>query len=82
MPMISLCLTCGLMAATSLIYIKVCLEILNSSQASPNVLFALLMGILGLLTPIISVFSLNMSTKFYNNIDFNQIFIIYVMPIY
>ena len=62
------------MAATSLIYIKVSLEILNSSQASSNVFFALLTGILGLFTPLINVFSLNMSIKFYNNID--------VMPTY
>ena len=37
-------------------------------------MFALLMGIIGLITPVINIITLNMSIKFYNNID--------VMPIY
>ena len=67
-------MTCGLMNGCSLVYIKVCLEIMNSPEASSNMFFSITMLCLGGFTGVINLISVNMSLKFYNNLD--------VMPTY
>ena len=73
-PMVSMCLTCGLMNGCALVYIKVCLEIINSPEASSNMFFSMTMCFLGIFAAFINIIAVNMSLKFYNNLD--------VMPTY
>ena len=55
-------------------YLKVSLEILNSPESSSNILFSMTMCFLGVFATFINLIALNMSLKFYNNLD--------VMPTY
>ena len=62
------------MNGCALVYIKVCLEIINSPEASSNMFFSMAMCLLGVTSAWINVIAVNMSLKFYNNLD--------VMPTY
>ena len=73
-PLVLLCWSCGVLNGSSLAFCKVCLEITNSPEAAENVFFALLMGGLAGLTAAVNIYILNLSMKFYPNLD--------VMPIY
>ena len=73
-PLVLLCWSCGVLNGSALTFLKVCGEITNSPEAAENVFFALLMGALGCLCAGINIYILNLSMRFYPNLD--------VMPIY
>lgn len=72
--LVLMCSTCGVMNGCALIFIKVGGEIMNSDEFSDNIFFSLLMAVCGISCAGIQVVFLNLSMKYYNNLD--------VMPIY
>jgi len=72
--MVLLCWSCGVLQGCSLVFLKVCGEITNSPEARENVFFALMIGSMGGLCAFVNVYCLNLSMKYYSNLD--------VMPIY
>ena len=72
--MIFLCWSCGVVNGCSLVFLKICGEIVNSPEAHNHVLFTVLMGALGGLCAVFNVYALNQSMKYYQNLD--------VMPAY
>ena len=62
------------MNGSGLVCLKVGGEVMNSDEFHSNVFFAILMIGLGMTCAGISIYSLNLSMKYYNNLD--------VMPIY
>mmetsp|Transcript_34747 Transcript_34747/g.45715 ORF Transcript_34747/g.45715 Transcript_34747/m.45715 type:complete len:169 (+) Transcript_34747:773-1279(+) len=74
LPMVLLCWSCGVLNGLSLVFLKVCGEIINSPEAAQNVFFALLMGAIGGLCAFVNMYTLNQSMKYYPNLD--------VMPTY
>ena len=73
-PMIFLCWSCGVVNGCSLVFLKICGEIVNSPEAHNHILFTVLMGAMGGLCAVFNVYALNMSMKYYQNLD--------VMPAY
>ena len=73
-PMILLCWSCGVLNGCWAVFIKVCGEVLNSPEASEHLMFAILMGSLGAVCAGVNAYCLNLSMKYYQNLD--------VMPVY
>ena len=72
--LVLMCFSCGIMNGCALTFMKVGGEILNSDEFKENIFFSLLMLLCGLSCAIIQMIFLNLSMKYYNNLD--------VMPIY
>ena len=72
--LVLMCSSCGVMNGCSLMFLKVGGEILNSDEFRENIFFSLLMVVCGLSCATTQMIFLNLSMKYYNNLD--------VMPIY
>ena len=72
--LVLLCTICGFMNGSSLVFFKVAGEVLNSPERDMNVFFSILMGLCGTFCAGLQIYCLNLSMKYYNNLD--------VMPIY
>lgn len=72
--LVLMCCSCGVMNGCALMFLKVGGEILNSDEFKKNIFFSLLMVVCGLSCAATQTIFLNLSMKYYNNLD--------VMPIY
>ena len=73
-PMVLLCATAGCMNGCTLVFLKVGGEVLNSPEWKSNIMFSGLMMLMGFGAAFAQMLALNLSMKYYNNLD--------VMPIY
>lgn len=69
-----MCSLSGVVNGLTMTFIKVSGEVFNSDEFSDNIFFTLFVGILGISGALLTILFLNLSMKYYNNLD--------VMPIY
>ena len=74
LPVILLTMTSGLCGGTTIVMLKSFGQIVNGPEVASNVFLSLVLVIAGIGTAIIQVYMLNLSMKYYDNID--------VMPMY
>ena len=69
-----MCTLCGFMNACAMMFIKVGGEVLNSDEFSDNIFFSLILGSVGVTCAVIQMIFLNLSMKYYNNLDVHPIY--------
>ena len=69
-----MCTLCGFMNACAMMFIKVGGEVLNSEEFSDNIFFSLILGSVGVTCAVIQMIFLNLSMKYYNNLDVHPIY--------
>ena len=72
--LVLMCALCGIINGCAVTFVKVGLEVIYSDEFSDNILFALFVPCCGVSCVAIQMLFLNLSMKYYNNLD--------VMPIY
>jgi len=73
-PLVLILWGCGLIYGSSIVFLKVFGEIINSPDFLKNIFFASIVGGCGIAAAGLQIYMLNLSMKLYNNLD--------VMPIY
>ena len=69
-----MCTLCGFMNACAMMFIKVGGEVLSSDEFSDNIFFSLILGSVGVTCAVIQMIFLNLSMKYYNNLDVHPIY--------